>query len=158
MKFIVMSDTHGNTSYAEKLIKKYKNNIKKVIHLGDVVKDALYLKNRFNDIEFEIVRGNNDWTSDFPAEKVIEVDNKKILLTHGHMYGVKHDYGLLVNHAKLLRVDACLFGHTHLQEEFYVDGKLFLNPGSLLLSRDGESRYAIIEITEWGVVGYLEKV
>lgn len=158
MKILVISDTHGIVSTAEKIIKKYEKNISLCIHLGDLVKDALYLKNRFPHMNFEIVRGNNDFTRDFPTDKVLEIDNKRILITHGHMYSVKSTYDLIVQHGKAFRVDAVFFGHTHQQEEFYSDNILFLNPGSLTFSRDGFKAFAIAEITEFGVVAYLEKV
>lgn len=158
MKILVISDTHGITYDAERIIKKYEKNIVLCVHLGDLVKDAVYLQNKFPNLKFEIVRGNNDFTRDFPLEKVIEVGGKKILITHGHMYSVKSTYDLIVNHAKSFKADAVFFGHTHQQEEFYSDNILFLNPGSLALSRDGSRSYAIAEVTTFGVVAYLEKI
>ncbi|AZT90940.1 metallophosphoesterase [Caldicellulosiruptor changbaiensis] len=158
MKILVISDTHGITYDAERIVKKYEKNIVLCVHLGDLVKDAVYLQNKFPNLKFEIVRGNNDFTRDFPSEKIIEVGNKKILITHGHMYSVKSTYDLIVNHAKSFKVDAVFFGHTHQQEEFYSDNVLFLNPGSIALSRDGSRSYAIAEVTPFGVVAYLEKV
>ena len=158
MKILVISDTHGITYDAERIIKKYEKNIVLCVHLGDLVKDAVYLQTKFPNLKFEIVRGNNDFTRDFPSEKIIEVGNKKILITHGHMYSVKSTYDLIVNHAKSFKVDAVFFGHTHQQEEFYSDNILFLNPGSVALSRDGSRSYAIVEVTAFGVVAYLEKV
>ncbi|WAM34487.1 metallophosphoesterase [Caldicellulosiruptor morganii] len=158
MKILVLSDTHGITYDAERIVKKYEKNIVLCVHLGDLVKDAVYLQNKFLNLRFEIVRGNNDFTRDFPSEKIIEVGGKKILITHGHMYSVKSTYDLIVNHAKTFKVDAVFFGHTHQQEEFYSDNILFLNPGSLALSRDGSRSYAIAEVTKFGVVAYLEKV
>jgi len=158
MKILVISDTHGITYEAERIVRKYEKNIVLCVHLGDLVKDAVYLQNKFPNLKFEIVRGNNDFTRDFPSEKIIEVGNKKILITHGHMYSVKSTYDLIVNHAKSFRVDAVFFGHTHQQEDFYSDSILFLNPGSIAFSRDGSRSYAIAEVTSFGVVAYLEKV
>jgi len=158
MKILVISDTHGIIYDAQNIIKKYEKNVEMCIHLGDLAKDAIYLQSRFPNLKFEIVRGNNDFTKDFPTEKIIELGGKKILITHGHMYSVKSTYDLIVNHAKAFRVDACFFGHTHQQEEFYSDGILFLNPGSLAFSRDGSRSFAIAEVTPYGVVAYLEKV
>ncbi|MEZ0536754.1 metallophosphoesterase [Caldicellulosiruptoraceae bacterium PP1] len=158
MKILVISDTHGFTSNAEKLIKKYKDKISMVVHLGDLVSDAKRLQGIFSDVKFEIVKGNNDFTKDYPNEKIIELNGKRILITHGHMYRVKYSYDYIVSHAKALKVDAVFFGHTHEQEEFYKDNCLFLNPGSLTYSRDGSSSYALADVTEYGVIAYLEKV
>ena len=60
----------------------------------------------------------------------IEIDGVKILLTHGHRYGVKNGYLNLIMRAKELQVNAVIFGHTHIPEVFTEDGVLFVNPGS----------------------------
>jgi len=158
MKILVISDTHGVVATAEKIIKKYEKNIELCIHLGDLIRDAVYLRNRFPNLKFEIVRGNNDFSLDYPSEKILHLNNKKILITHGHMYSVKSTYDMLVNHGKSFGVDAVFFGHTHQQEEFYTDNILFMNPGSLTYARDGSKTCAIAEILVFGVVAYLEKV
>ena len=35
-----------------------------------------------------ILRGNNDFFSDLPKEEVFSLENYRIMVTHGHMYGV----------------------------------------------------------------------
>ncbi len=47
MKILVISDTHGDLYYAEKSIKKHKNEIEFVFHLGDHDEDAKELQKKF---------------------------------------------------------------------------------------------------------------
>ena len=61
----------------------------------------------------------------------------RILLTHGHRYGVKEDLQRLTYAALEQACAVALFGHTH--EPFLAreQGVLLLNPGSLCQPRLG---------------------
>jgi putative phosphoesterase len=65
------------------------------------------------------------------SEIILELYSKKILLTHGHFYGVKNGLNRLINKAKQLEVNAVFFGHTHIPKELYHEKTLFINPGSI---------------------------
>ena len=85
MKVLVFSDSHGCVRNMIKAIDEHKE-IKKVIHLGDVLKDVYELQRNFQDLDIEFVKGNNDWRSDVRESKVIDVYGRKIFITHGHNF------------------------------------------------------------------------
>lgn len=147
MSIFVFSDSHGYTDGIIKVLKKNKN-CELVIHLGDYTKDINIIKKKFRNFKYEMVRGNNDWDREVPAEKIIEVKGKKIFITHGHHYGVKNDYQRIINKGKILKVDGVLFGHTHVPEEMFSDGMLILNPGSIGLPAVGNKTYCIIDVRD----------
>ena len=78
MSIFVFSDSHGITDGIIKVLKKNKN-CELVIHLGDFAKDMDRVKENFENLKYEVIRGNNDWDRDIPAEKIIEVMGKNFL-------------------------------------------------------------------------------
>lgn len=149
MKILVLSDTHGDIEKAEKAIKDNKDaNV--VIHLGDYFRDAEKLSGMFPGIRIEYIYGNSDFMiGDVPAEKLLNLEGKKIFITHGHRYSVKWDYDKLHKKAEELGVDLLLFGHTHVSDMIRKKNYILMNPGSISDSRDECSEsYAIIEIKE----------
>jgi putative phosphoesterase len=147
MKILVISDTHGDISKAEKVIKANKGT-DMVIHLGDYFRDAQKLAGLFPGIHFEYIYGNSDFMiGGVPAEKILDLYGKRIFITHGHRYSVKWDYNKLFKKAEELNADIVLFGHTHIPD-MVKNGKVcILNPGSTSDPRGGiKGAYAIIEI------------
>lgn len=148
MNILVFSDSHGNTGGMMKIISSDKDT-NLIIHLGDLVKDALKIKEQFSRFNVEFVSGNNDWFSDYPSEKLLSLGKKKVLITHGHEYHVKKDYLRIVSRGEETGADLILFGHTHMADEFYEGGRLYLNPGSIGMPAGGAApSYARIEIKE----------
>ncbi|MFZ5986499.1 MAG: metallophosphoesterase [Bacillota bacterium] len=147
MRILLLSDSHGYTNNIIKAVKKAKV-VDLIIHLGDFSKDISSVKEYIKDIRCEIVSGNNDWTREYPLEKVLEVHGKKIFITHGHQYNVKYDYQRIINKGKLIKADAVFFGHTHEREELFSDGMLVLNPGSIGIPKDNNKTYCIVEIRD----------
>ena len=88
------------------------------------------------------VKGNTDFFSKLPEMRLLEHEGLKILLTHGHLYYVKRNLDLLVDKAKSLDVNICIFGHTHMRYSKVIKGVLFLNPGAL---SNYERSYAIFD-------------
>lgn len=147
MKILVISDTHGDTSKAEEAIRKNRE-VNLIIHLGDYFRDAQRLSAIFPEIPIEYIYGNSDFMiEDVPSEKMLELDGKRIFITHGHRYSVKWDYDKLYRKAEEMNADVLLFGHTHIPD-FIQKGKYcVLNPGSISDPRDDSNEsYAIIEI------------
>lgn len=147
MKILVISDTHGDTNKAEEAIRTNKG-INLIIHLGDYFRDAQKLSGLFPNIPIEYIYGNSDFMiEDVPAEKMLEIDGKKIFITHGHRYSVKWDYDKLYRKAEELQADLLLFGHTHIPDIVEKGRYFVLNPGSTSDPRDdSDESYAIIEI------------
>jgi putative phosphoesterase len=106
-----------------------------VIHLGDHASDADLVLKKHPGINLTKVRGNCDYAPQIPAEAIITAEGHKIFLTHGHLQNVKTGYNHLITSAISREADICLFGHTHTPDIFYYENILFLNPGSISLSR-----------------------
>ena len=148
MRVIVCSDSHGRREILQKALVRYPCDA--VIHLGDHQKDMLSIILPEN-IRVESVRGNCDIGGD--EEKLIELEGKKVLITHGHRYGVKGSLDALKSRMKETGADIVLYGHTHVPEyEFYGRG-LLLNPGALCGNRtNGQAGFAYLEWKAGGQV------
>jgi putative phosphoesterase len=148
MKILLFSDSHGYTLNMVKAAKKY-NDVDMIIHLGDFLKDIIKLGEEIKKPKYEFVPGNNDWTKDYPSEKLILAEGKKIFITHGHLYNVKNDYKRIISKGMDLKADAVFFGHTHKTEEFYYEKMMVLNPGSISIPVESDRpTYCIVEIKE----------
>jgi putative phosphoesterase len=146
LKIGVLSDTHGVRFIAKKAVNKMED-IEILLHAGDLVEDARHLEG--NNYRVYCVAGNCDAFSLEPTEKILELQGKKILLTHGHTYRVKRGYEQLLFRAKEVSADIVVFGHTHVPENTYIDNILFFNPGSTALPKNGgPGTYGIIEIAD----------
>ena len=127
-RVLIMSDSHGNVENMVTAVEK--ENPDMIVHLGDCVTDAVRLNNRFPQITFANVPGNCDF-SQGDTERLLDIDGYKVLMCHGHTYGVKMSYLHLEKHAKDVGADLALFGHTH--KIFYDkhNGLAMMNPGSI---------------------------
>jgi len=117
-----------------------------IIHLGDIIRDAEDLQILYPHLPVEYVCGNNDFNRTVPYEKILDVKERKILITHGHLYRVKYEYDTIVDRGLALNVDAVLFGHTHEPYEEHRSGISVMNPGSTSIPKFGRPSYGVIEI------------
>ncbi|MFI3207234.1 MAG: YfcE family phosphodiesterase [Clostridia bacterium] len=129
MRILVFSDSHGTFNKMKKAIEEQTES-KDIIFCGDGEREIDRAKELFPDKNFYCVRGNNDYVLNFPYTSIIELENKKIMFTHGHGYGVKSSLDDLIFSAKSNNVDIVIFGHTHIAHRDYIDGLHILNPGS----------------------------
>ncbi|MGI6188466.1 MAG: metallophosphoesterase [Clostridiales bacterium] len=145
MKIGVISDSHGERLILDRIAQRFKD-ISMFVHLGDLCSDAIYLHN-VSGLPVEYVCGNCDFTRQVPYYKEIEAGDKRIFLTHGHLYRVKLGTHQLINAVYGKGYDAVLFGHTHKAEIFIADRTIFMNPGSLSHSRGNmKATIGILEI------------
>ena len=114
-----------------------------IIHLGDILDDAEELSYACPMLPVAMVPGNCDgWTS-AEAVKQITLGGKSILLSHGHLWGVKSGYDRAIAQARAVKADILLFGHTHTACcQQLEDGLWMLNPGS------SRSTYGLIELND----------
>ncbi len=87
MKILVLSDSHGNLTNMEQAVERTNPNL--IVHLGDCWRDGERLHEHFPEIPLEQVPGNCDFRPGEPAEKLLILRDKRILICHGHTYGVK---------------------------------------------------------------------
>ena len=143
MKILVLSDSHGNVSNRAAAVEQTAPRM--IFHLGDCWRDAEKLHDLFPDIPLEQVPGNCDYRSSEPAERLLCLEDKRILLCHGHTYGVKQSLLTAGYAAEEQNLDLFLFGHTHRPLVDRRGKTLFVNPGSI-----GDYRrpfYAVVTIT-----------
>lgn len=149
MLVAVISDTHRISTYIN-IAKEYIKSADVLIHLGDNVDDVEELTKGFKGKVYA-VKGNCDFSNTYPKENVIILEDKKILLTHGDLYGVKYGLTNLYYRAKELEVDIVLFGHTHEHLLLKEDGIIFMNPGSISLPRSKGRHIGFIELEKGNI-------
>ncbi|HAG43201.1 MAG TPA: metallophosphoesterase, partial [Clostridium sp.] len=87
MKIGIISDTHGSLKSIEKAMKVLKD-CDVIFHLGDYANDINYIEEIY-DGKIIAVRGNCDFYSNICEERIEQIGNNTIFLTHGDKYGVK---------------------------------------------------------------------
>ena len=145
MKVLIVSDTHGRDENLEIAINR-EAPFDMLVHCGDVEGREFYIE-ALAECPCSIVSGNNDFFSDLPREDVIEVEGNKILVTHGHYYGVSMAFDQLAEAARSRGCNAAFFGHIHVPVVEKEAGVLLVNPGSLAYPRQRGRRpsYAVME-------------
>ena len=167
MKYLVISDIHGALSGAQAILDaKTHHKIKTILCLGDILyhgprndlpqdyapKKVIPIMNGLkNDII--AVRGNceaevDQMVLEFPCMadyNILPLTNRKVFLSHGHIYSPSH-FPTLSNE------DAFLSGHTHIPTAKKEDDIYLLNPGSISLPKENHPRtYAILDDTAFTI-------
>lgn len=149
MRIAVISDTHGNNKeIIERLSEIEKPDF--LFHLGDYVTDGIKISKALG-IKPIIVRGNGDYlNTEYKEDELIEIEGKKIFLTHGHRYNVTMGIQNLYYKGLELGADMVLFGHIHIPLIEEIDDMIIINPGSPSLPRNREKTktFCIIEIKD----------
>ena len=141
LKILVFSDSHRSWSGMIQAIDEQQPD--QVIHLGDLISDAEEMSYLHPKLPICMVPGNCDGWTTVPAIKQITLQGRSILLSHGHLWGVKSGYDAAVAQARAAEADILLFGHTHqpLCQQL-EDGLWVLNPGP------SRSSYGVILLEE----------
>lgn len=141
MKILVFSDSHRSLGGMYNAIEAHQPD--QIIHLGDLQSDAEELTYAFPKLPVCMIPGNCDgWTMD-PLKKQITLAGKQVLLSHGHLWGVKRSYHAAVAEARSCGADILLFGHTHVPLcQQLEDGLWMMNPGA------SRSTYGLITLED----------
>lgn len=145
MKVLIVSDTHGRDEKLEEAVTQ-EAPFDMLIHCGDVEGREFYIE-ALAECPCCIVAGNNDFFADLPREQELEIGGRRVLVTHGHYYGVSMDvYGVL-EEAESRNCDVVMFGHTHRPVVMERSGILAVNPGSLAFPRQEGRKpsYAVLD-------------
>lgn len=151
MRILVMSDSHHRTAVIDKALFA-QPTAEYVFFLGDNVSDIEDYELLYPDKTFFSVSGNCDYNSFIPSTGVETVAGKRIFYTHGHTLGVKGSTAHLRAAAEQNNCDIALFGHTHISKIVYDNGIYLVNPGSISSPRSGRPSYAVIDITDGGIM------
>ncbi len=123
MTYLVLSDSHGHPRAVAEAIRRTKPD--GILFAGDGLRDLTH-----TDMPCPVwaVRGNCDVgllplvigdstlgerVLDPEDEELICLDDVRILLMHGHRYGVKSSLSAAVARAVTRQADVLVFGHTH---------------------------------------------
>ena len=156
MIIAVVSDTHRHVSEFQNIYKKI-GKAEILIHLGDNISDVKLISENFKG-KIINVRGNCDFSSAIPSEKLETIADKKVFITHGNNYDVKYGITRLQSRIEDLGVNIVLFGHTHKAIILYENGGWFVNPGSACEARDSFNSIAIIEIKDGKIIPSIMRV
>ena len=153
MTYLILSDSHGHPDRIEEASRRVRPD--GILFAGDGLRDLARVD--FTTLPERCplwaVSGNCDWLTvplvvndpllEPKDEELITLEGVRILLMHGHTYGVKGGLGSAVTRAVQRDADLLIYGHTHLPVElhlrpddrradFSVSKSLTLfNPGSL---------------------------
>ena len=150
MKALVVSDTHGKINQVVDFIENYPGGFDVIWHLGDHYKDGSKI-GAITGLDVYSVKGNCDGYAIASEDVYVEAEGYRILLTHGHLYGVK--YSMLRLHLKAMeeKCDMVCFGHTHIATDEHDGNIKLFNPGSASLPRAGG--YPSVGVVEVGPRG-----
>lgn len=159
MKILIASDVHGSSFYLKKLIKAFeteKANL--LVLLGDVYNHGprnslpeeyapMTVSELLNGIKDKliVVKGNCDSQVDtlisdfdFIEDMLVISGDKKVLLTHGHVYNK--------DNLPKTKVDAIIYGHFHTGFIEEQNGIVVANAGSISLPKNNTpNSYIILE-------------
>ena len=97
-----------------------------------------------------MVAGNCDIARMEPAERLLELAGRRLLMLHGHTRRVKAGLTPAIAAARAKECDLLLYGHTHTPFVGYEEGLHILCPGSI--ARRNSHTYGVVDITPAGVV------
>lgn len=129
MRILVLSDSHGCVEPMEQCVERVQPQV--ILHLGDCVRDAQRLEERYPQIPLLGVPGNCDYGGLDQPERLTELGGVRILMMHGHTRRVKSGPMAAIYAARECGADILLFGHTHQpvvdrSGDFWV-----MNPGGI---------------------------
>jgi uncharacterized protein len=143
-KVLVVSDSHGLTKELEVIRERHLAEVDLMIHCGD----SQLMEDNKAMTGYLTVMGNCDF-SGYPLETITEIAGRKIFITHGHRYSVKTSMLNLGYKAEEVKADIVCFGHSHVLGAEVIEGKLFLNPGSIRMPRERlEKTYVILNLLD----------
>jgi putative phosphoesterase len=145
----IVADTHVpdrvNALHPELLQELRAVGVQQILHAGDVC-SAQVLKQLEKVAPLQVVGGNRDFLFVPPLPSILHLDffGIEVALMHGHGgfwsymvekmryiqvgYSFERLQEILPPYAPQARV--IVYGHTHLAENAWIDGRLYFNPGS----------------------------
>ncbi len=137
-RFLIMSDTHGDIDIMTRIVGIHRDDCTNFFHLGDSEVSPYVVNSLFLG-----VRGNCDYYVGLPVTRDVHFPFGIVHLEHGNRFD-----GITEEYIDSVGCKIFLFGHTH--RKFLGrtrSGVWVMNPGSLVLPRDGKlGSYLIAEI------------
>lgn len=154
MRILIVSDTHGRDENILSVLKKM-DKFDMMIHCGDVEGSEPMLRQAAG-CECVFVRGNNDFFTSLPRETQVQIGKYRVMVTHGHDYGVSMSNAMLKSEAIAKGNDIVIYGHTHRPVIEIGNDITVLNPGSLSYPRQEGRKpsFIVMEIDQKGEAHY----
>ena len=161
MKYMFASDIHGSAYYCRKMLEAYREEkAERLVLLGDLLyhgprndlpkeyapKEVIAMLNGMKN-EIYAVRGNceaevDQMVLEFPVMAdycILALGDRTFYATHGHVYNTD-------NLPPMREGDILIHGHTHVLKAEYMNGYIWLNPGSVSLPKEGNPHtYGVLE-------------
>lgn len=147
---LVISDSHKNSTALKRILKEFSPYCDAIVFCGDGAYDFISCLEELPEVAV-FVRGNGDplevtcdkepFILDVPESAILNVAGKKILISHGHLYGVDFSDSLFIEEAQNKDCNIILHGHTHVPRHIYTQNKIhIICPGSITLPRGGQEK------------------
>lgn len=133
MKIVLFSDSHGDKNALEQIIAQ-ESDADLFLHLGDGLRELHEIKVERPELTIAGVKGNNDFYFEENNSLTIELFEKRLFFTHGHIFGVKNGLSRIRREAQDMDVSLVAFGHTHKALLTEDNGIFYINPGSASLA------------------------
>lgn len=145
MKAVIVSDSHGRFGGIQDVIER-EAPFDLFLHAGDI-QGSIGRIEEWAGCPVYAVKGNCDWSGDYPQERMVPFGSHRIFLTHGHRYGVKTEHRTLAMAAKEQGADVAVHGHSHVPAVNEGYGVIVLCPGSIAEPRQQNRRptYMVLE-------------
>ena len=147
----VVSDTHG---YLDPKVPELLQGVDWILHAGDVGDQAVVSElGRIAPVT--VVRGNVDRagpTSEYPLVATVVIGDSRILLTHEVKVPKGFDDPVMQGYRQA-KIDAVVYGHSHIAHQERRGPVLFFNPGAA-----GKRRFKVVPSIGFLVVetGWIE--
>lgn len=137
MKIVVVSDTHRDSSFIDKILKLHPD-ASYYLHAGD---SELHEREIY---PFQTVKGNCDY---YVKNKYLSLNvlGVKIFIFHGEHLLLSDD--ILLGIANNNQCDIIIHGHTHIPYYVKKDNVHIICPGSLTYPRNKNATYALISLS-----------
>ncbi|GBG97192.1 metallophosphoesterase [Lactococcus termiticola] len=144
--FLVMSDSHYDRKVVEQIKAKYQGQVSAIFHCGDSELESS--DSVWSGVH--VVAGNCDYDPGYKESKLVEVEGKRVLISHGHLYNVGFGLDRYSYFAEEQKADIALFGHIHQPVAQVIGKTLFINPGSVSQPRGQYNikMYATVEVED----------
>ena len=109
MKYLIVSDNHGDRQILVDLLAEFSGKVDTFIHCGDSElqpSDPLWQT-------YQVFGGNCDYSPEYEDAKIIKTPLDTIYVTHGHLADVRFGVTTLGLQSQQADASIAVFGHTH---------------------------------------------
>ena len=153
MKILVFSDSHGKLDWMITAVEEERPD--RIFFLGDYERDGWDLSRLYPVLPINVVKGNCDWGPGC-EECLVQIDEVRFLLTHGHLYGVKTGFARISAAGVRADADMVCFGHTHVPTDRLENGIRLFNPGTIGGPRGQRVTYGVLTVKGKSITGEIK--